>query len=517
MEEAGIIIRGTSEWGARTKFPPKKKGSDQFRVVHNFIPINKVTIKPQYPTHRIDEVLETVIRPGYTCFFITDASNGYWAIPIRPGDEYKAGFVTPHGQYLYLRMGQGLKGGAHTYAQFTDLVFGPLPKSETTPRTDSIIGTHGNGGFSPFMDDHIGGFTDFDSEFKFLHEMYFPRIAFGPVYLSGAKTKAFVRTLELIGFMGSPDGLRPSIRHRDRILNWPIPENREELDAFLWLTPFLRIFIPGRAEHVIRLKEAYQELVPNELPSAEGNGKPRKSTQHEWRERPWQWTTRQQESFDHVKRAISENAMSGADPKLQYHLSTDASKYGIGGVLFQLHDTTTGTEAGPEHRANERIIMFISFCLADTETHYGMTDREALAIIRSLAEVRWLVIGSPYPVKLYTDHQSLLSILGRGADASSRIVQWQDRLNEYDLEIHHRPGKSHTMGVADGLSRMPTRYTTITRAIDSERMALPAIREKQSTNDPHEAYRASKEYGDIVDYLQHRVLPLKEKGYGTSQ
>ena len=97
MEEAGIVMRGASEWGARTKFPPKKKGSDQLRVVHNFIPVNDVTIKPQYPTHRIDEVLETVIRPGYTCFFITDASNGYWAVPIKPGDEYKAGFVTPHG------------------------------------------------------------------------------------------------------------------------------------------------------------------------------------------------------------------------------------------------------------------------------------------------------------------------------------------------------------------------------------------------------------------------------------
>src|SRR5256885_88828 len=48
-------------------------------------------------------------------------------------------------------------------------------------------------------------------------------------------------------------------------------------------------------------------------------------------------------------------------------------------------------------------------------------------------------------------------------------------------------------------------------------MAFPAIREKQSTNNPHGAYQTSKEYGDIVDFLQHRVLPLKEKGHGTSQ
>ena len=105
MEESGILVRGSSEWGAFTMFPPKKKGSEDLRVVHNFIPVNDYTIKPRYPMHLIDEVLDTVIRPGYTCFFSADATNGYWAIPIKAGDEYKAGIITPHGQYMYLRMG----------------------------------------------------------------------------------------------------------------------------------------------------------------------------------------------------------------------------------------------------------------------------------------------------------------------------------------------------------------------------------------------------------------------------
>jgi hypothetical protein len=77
MEEAGIIVRGNSDWDAKTKFPPKKKGSDQLRVVHNFIPLNNYTIKPQYPMHLIDEVLENIIQPRYTTWFSADASNGY--------------------------------------------------------------------------------------------------------------------------------------------------------------------------------------------------------------------------------------------------------------------------------------------------------------------------------------------------------------------------------------------------------------------------------------------------------
>jgi RNase H-like domain found in reverse transcriptase len=111
--------------------------------------------------------------------------------------------------------------------------------------------------------------------------------------------------------------------------------------------------------------------------------------------------------------------MSGADSNLQYHLATDASKTGAGGILFQLYNEPAGTEARPQLRKKERIIMFISFRLADTETRYGTTDREALAVVRCLAEVRWLVMGSPFSIKLYTDYQALESILSKGVEAST--------------------------------------------------------------------------------------------------
>lgn len=51
MEKAGIIARIASDWGCRTKFPPQKPGSEDLRVVHNFIPLNEQTIKPQHPMH----------------------------------------------------------------------------------------------------------------------------------------------------------------------------------------------------------------------------------------------------------------------------------------------------------------------------------------------------------------------------------------------------------------------------------------------------------------------------------
>ena len=60
------------------------------------------------------------------------------------------------------------------------------------PRMNSIIGIYKNGRFSPFIDDYISGYIDFDSQFKFLYEKYFPQIAFRLVYISEAKTKVFI-------------------------------------------------------------------------------------------------------------------------------------------------------------------------------------------------------------------------------------------------------------------------------------------------------------------------------------
>jgi RNase H-like domain found in reverse transcriptase len=297
---------------------------------------------------------------------------------------------------------------------------------------------------------------------------------------------------------------------------WPIPQTKEELEVFIWLTPFLCVFISGKVDHVLRLKKAYMKLVPVELPPKDRDLKGQNSTRQRWVETSWNWTAEQQELFDYIKKCVSENTISGADPNLQYHLATNASKTGAGGILFQLHDEPAGTETRPQLCKKECIIMFISFRLADAETQYGTTDREALAVVRCLAEVRWLVMGSPFPIKLYTDHQALESILSKEAEASTQIVKWQDRLNEYDFEVYHHPGKSHLIQIVDRLSRMPTRYIMIPKAKDSERMALPAILQLL-VNDLYWKFRHSKEYGDIVDFLTNGSIALRKRKLGASQ
>ena len=183
----------------------------------------------------------------------------------------------------------------------------------------------------------------------------------------------------------------------------------------------------------------------------EGQGKTLEKTKRKKGVVGFKWGSDQQQSFEHIKRSIISNAVYGGDERQQYHLSTDASKSGLGGGQFQLINQAFGTVAFPKNRKEQRIIKFISKPFNETESRYSTTEREALAVVRCLEEVRWLVLGSVFPTKVYTDHQALVKQLQKD-DAHGRIARWQVHLSEYDVEYIHIPGTQNA--IADGLSRL---------------------------------------------------------------
>ena len=169
----------------------------------------------------------------------------------------------------------------------------------------------------------------------------------------------------------------------------------------------------------------------------------------------WSWGERQDKSFAAIKKAVIERALYGGSDHRQYHLATDASKTGMGGVLFQLIDCEPGTRVTTLNRKNMRIVMFISLRLEGVEPRYSTTEQEALAVWRCLKEVSWLVQGSAHPVLVYKDHSALIHLL-KGDDAHGKIARGQQKLSEFDVEYVHIPASQNV--IADGLSRMPTRF-----------------------------------------------------------
>lgn len=142
-------------------------------------------------------------------------------------------------KYAYLRMGQGLVDASHTSSQFNSMVFGHRPKIPTTPALETLIGEHGDWGFSLFMNDHIvRAAISFKAIFDFLHYYYFFYMIFEPVHLAPHKTVVFSDQFDFIGFTEDKNRLRPSVKHRERKKYLPTPIYREEMEKFLWLTLF---------------------------------------------------------------------------------------------------------------------------------------------------------------------------------------------------------------------------------------------------------------------------------------
>ena len=115
-----------------------------------------------------------------------------------------------------------------------------------------------------------------------------------------------------------------------------MPSTRAELDAFLWLAPFLQISIPGRQAHVLEMKKAYPELVIAQPKTNQAHNDEMEECDRDFTKTPrppsrprrviiqrkyiekdtFDWGDSQQASFKAVKAAITQNAIAGTDPSL---------------------------------------------------------------------------------------------------------------------------------------------------------------------------------------------------------
>lgn len=481
MISAGIIKQCISQWIAKTKFP--RKSSGDLRMVHQYIVLNAGTVKMNYPMRRIEPILNKMANHRWKVFFKADASNGYWAVPLVEHHQYKTAFITALGQFCYKRMGQGLTGACGTFARLKDLMAGHI----TGDKGESALTEGENTAFDYFVDDDQGAATDIPSMLHFMHHRYFPRLAWSRLTLHPKKTQFFTSSIGILGHECTTSGLRPSADKVAAILQWPEPTSESELLRLLYALPFIRAYIPGRADISKTLRAA---LI------YEGKGRSKRLV-------AFHWSQPQHDAFRRIKIAISRTELVGADPQSQFHLATDASVTGLGGVLFQIPGLPMGTRASRSTGKYERVVMYLSFSLTDTESRYHTTEREVLAVLRCLEEVRWLIKGVNTPTILYTDHRAVRAVLeGSEKDSYGRLSRWQYRLQEYDLDIVNVPG-TH-IGLADGLSRIPHHRQRFEHGEEFPLPAFPVIPSqdlssgKPSVIESFQAFYKSPWYREVI-------------------
>jgi hypothetical protein len=126
-------------------------------------------------------------------------------------------------------------------------------------------------------------------------------------------------------------------------------------------------------------------------------------------------------------------------PDSKYILETDASYVGLGAVLSQQQ------EDGRVHP-----IAYASRSLDVHEKKYGVTELETLGLVWAVRYFRPYLLG--HKTTVFTDHSACLSLLNHPR-SYGKLVRWVLTIQEMDLLIKHRSGKSNPN--ADALSRNP--------------------------------------------------------------
>ena len=220
------------------------------------------------------------------------------------------------------------------------------------------------------------------------------------------------QSVQFLGHVVSSEGIAADPAKIEKIVNWPVPTNKSEVQQFLGLVSYYRRFMRDCA-HVA--KPLYQLTE---------------------RSKPFAWTAECGEAFSTLKKHLSTPpVLVFPDFAREFILDTDASNQGIGAVLSQSD-------------GQEQVVAYASRLLSTTERRYSVTRKELLAVVVFL---RQYLLGSKFILR--TDHGSLVW-LRNFKEPEGQLARWLEKLEEFQFEIVHRKGKVHSN--ADALSRIPS-------------------------------------------------------------
>lgn len=456
MLAQNVIEPSQSEWRAPVVLVRKKDGTMRFCV--DYRRLNAVTKRNQYPMPDAGALLAQL---GEAQVFSTlDLASGYWQVELEPGDRDKTAFATRSGLYRFNVMPFGLVGAPATFQRVMRQALASVGEERCCVYLDDVLV------FSPNMEQHLGDLR------RVLQALRAARLV-----AKRSKCNFGRSELKFLGHIVGARTVRTDPAKITAMLSIPSPCNIHQLRVFLGVTGYYRRFILNYS----LLAEPLTALLRADT--------------------PFRWGPRQQQAFEELRRRLtSAPVLAQPDWQKPFVLATDASNVAIGAVLSQPGTATREIETATGELTVtsdvEKPVAFASRQLNSAEKNYSATERECLAVVWGLQHFRRFVLGSR--VIVYSDHEALRWLLAV-REPTSRLARWVWQLNEFDIEIRHRPGRA--MAPADALSRLAVGDSAPVGAVDAgETAARDAI-------DWRGATLSDGRWAPVARYLQGQALP----------
>jgi len=219
--------------------------------------------------------------------------------------------------------------------------------------------------------------------------------------------------IDFLGHHVGLHGIEPRVQKVEVLLRFPQPDNRKQVQSLLGLAGYYRKYLAHYSDLTLPLTDMLKK------------------------NKKFEWTEAAQRAFVDLKsRLASRPILKSPDYNKQFLLAVDASQNCVGACLFQITDEL------------EHPICFLSRKLKIHELHYATIEKEALALVTAVRAFS-VYFGSS-PVIVYTDH-SPLQYINSMANSNQKLLRWRLELQQYTLEIRHRPGRFNIL--PDLLSR----------------------------------------------------------------
>ena len=397
----GVIRESNSEWASPIVCARKADGS--LRLVIDYRVTNtKSKTATLHPIPLIDDLVDHLHDAKY--FSILDARSGYHQMPLKEEESCATAFVVPWGHYEFAdRTPFGLKGAGYSFQRMMSAILGKSNFIEALCYLDDVL---------------VWGET-WDIHMQRLRRVL-EKIAKAGLALSPKKCKFGSRYVNYLGCRIGDGAVSICEQRVEQLRRIKEPENVRGLRSAIGAFAYVQRWIPGLAEMAKPLYDATR-------------GKPYSRLI---------WTEEMKEGFREIKKRIADaTALAIPNMEEEFVLVTDCSNIAAGAMLAQEGPTSTLIPCA-----------FFHHTLSQSEKGFSATEKELLAIVLAVKKYR-VYLGNKF--KLITDHFALQWLKSLNPEnETGRRGRWLDLLQQFDMKIVPKRGKSADMRIADFLSRV---------------------------------------------------------------
>lgn len=436
----GIIRPSNSEYASPIVLVKKKNGD--YRLCVDYRRLNKKIVRDRYPLPLMEDQLDKLSEAKVYCTL--DLKDGFFHVPVGESSRRYTSFVTPDGQFEFLKAPFGLCNSPAVFQRHIRAVFRELLARD-------VVLT--------YLDDLIVPAKDEAECVHKLNQVLSTASDYG-LKINWRKCDLLVQRVEYLGYIIEAGTVRPSARKVSAVARFPKPTSVKDVQCFLGLTGHFRKFVPQYAT----IARPLSQLLKNGVTFVFGED--------------------QERAFDQLKTILIK------DPVLKLYkigaeteVHTDASQYGLGAILMQ--KDTEDNSWHPIHYASWKTI--------GAEERYTSYELEVLAIIKALRKFRVYLLGIPF--RIITDCKAFVQTMSK-KDACLRVAHWALQLEEFEYTVEHRAGTS--MRHADALSRNPIECLNIQ---ETPSAIIAQVRRAQEDDPDLQKHMLAAKNGKSQDFI----------------